>query len=227
MKKIALEAKLMARLVQVHQEFLDGIEDLKEQAKDNREFAKKLEAHLSRINQLPKGPKGDSIIGPRGLQGKPGKNGETPDVMEIATLAASLIPKESKVEEVETPEDEEQEMQEIATRVAEILGFDDKFKRVTNEMASYRSQLAGKIYGKDTWARGGGGSSSSGGGVSITTPTGDVDAVNVTFTASATPLWVTADGIQYFEGAGYSLAGPTITMEIPPSQYIRTAIATT
>jgi len=53
------------------------------------------------------------------------------------------------------------------------------------------------------------------------TPTGTVNAVNVTFTVASQPLYVVSDGITYFEGSGYSYSGGVITMEVPPSQYIR------
>lgn len=53
------------------------------------------------------------------------------------------------------------------------------------------------------------------------TPTGTVDGSNTSFTVTVAPVYVVADGTTYFEGAGYSLAGLTITMDNPPSQYIR------
>lgn len=63
-----------------------------------------------------------------------------------------------------------------------------------------------------------------GGGVTVETPTGTVDAVNQSFTVSATPKWIVSDGIIYFEGAGYSRASLNITMDVPPSQFIRAVI---
>lgn len=63
-----------------------------------------------------------------------------------------------------------------------------------------------------------------GSGVSVETPAGSVNSSNVTFTVSATPKWIVADGITYFSGAGYSIAVLTITMDLPPSQYIRAII---
>ena len=58
-------------------------------------------------------------------------------------------------------------------------------------------------------------------GGTITTPTGTVNGSNQTFTVSTIPLFVVSDGIVYFEGFGFSTAGLTITMTIPPSQYLR------
>lgn len=53
------------------------------------------------------------------------------------------------------------------------------------------------------------------------TPTGTVNSVNTTFTVTAQPSSVIADGTIYFEGAGYTYLAGTITMSNPPSQYIR------
>lgn len=227
MKGIALQAKLTGRLVQIHEEFLDNMDEIRDIIVEARSLSKEGKNQLARINKLPKGDKGDRGPSGFGIQGKPGKDGESPDPLEIAQLVTALLPKE--VPEVEKPEDEEEETKAMVSRVLEALNIDEKFKKVYNEMASYRNQmaqpLAGKTYGKNTWARGGG-SSGGGAGVEIETPVGAVNAVNVTYTVSAIPLWVTADGIQYFENAGYTLAGLTITMDIPPSQYIRAAVST-
>jgi len=108
------------------------------------------------------------------------------------------------------------------------------------EISSYRNQLAGKHYGDDTWARGGGDTVEAGSGVTITsnaagrkvisavgtapvalTPTGTVNGVNATFGVLSQPSSVISDGITYFEGAGYSYLAGNITMDVPPSQYIR------
>lgn len=53
------------------------------------------------------------------------------------------------------------------------------------------------------------------------TPTGAVNASNRTFGVTAQPTSVIADGILYFEGAGYAYAALVITMDVGPSQYIR------
>ena len=55
----------------------------------------------------------------------------------------------------------------------------------------------------------------------ITTPTGTIDGSNTTFTVERSPIYVVADGIAYFEGAGYTYSGGTITMTSPPVSYIR------
>lgn len=62
---------------------------------------------------------------------------------------------------------------------------------------------------------------SSGGGITVSTPAQSPNGVIVAFTAIGTPKWVTADGQTYYAGAGYSYSAPTVTMDIPPVQYIR------
>lgn len=64
----------------------------------------------------------------------------------------------------------------------------------------------------------------AGSGVTVTTPTGTVNGVNAIFTVTAQPKWVVSDGITYFNGAGYTYAALSITLDVPPSQYIRAMI---
>ena len=61
--------------------------------------------------------------------------------------------------------------------------------------------------------------------VSVTTPTGTVNGANVTFTVTAEPLWVVADGATYFAGVGYSYAALTVTMDLAPSIFIRAILS--
>lgn len=64
----------------------------------------------------------------------------------------------------------------------------------------------------------------SSGGISVTTPTGSVNGSNTSFTVTDVPQWVVADGITYFDGAGYTYGALTVTMDVAPSQYIRAII---
>lgn len=64
-------------------------------------------------------------------------------------------------------------------------------------------------------------SNSISGGYTVETPVGTVNGSNQVFSVTAQPVYVVADGITYFEGAGYSYAALNITMDVPPSQYIR------
>lgn len=51
------------------------------------------------------------------------------------------------------------------------------------------------------------------GGGTVETPTGTIDNSNVTFTVTTIPKWIVVNGAQYFEGAGYSRVGLTLTLE--------------
>lgn len=65
----------------------------------------------------------------------------------------------------------------------------------------------------------GGGSSS--GSTTPLIPTGTVNSTNAVFGVTARPSSVVSDGITYFDGAGYSYSSLSITLDIPPSSYIR------
>lgn len=161
------------------------------------------------------GPKGDR--GLRGLPGAKGKDGE--DGKDVSPDEVIALLKEKKLLKPE-----------------HIQGL-------MEEITSYRTQLAGKHYGEDTWARGGGDTVAAGSGITITssggvktiaasgsgftlteeTPTGTVNASNVTFTVLHTPVFVEIDGTLRTSGNGYSYAAGTITVNslIPPVQNIR------
>ena len=68
------------------------------------------------------------------------------------------------------------------------------------------------------------GGTGSGSGVTVETPTGTIDSSNTTFTVSAEPKWVVADGITYYDGEGYSYAALTLTMDVAPSVSIRAVL---
>jgi hypothetical protein len=60
-----------------------------------------------------------------------------------------------------------------------------------------------------------------GSGWTVETPTGTVDSSNTAFTATATPIYIVVDGVQYFENDGYTLSGLDITTTVPPTGFIR------
>lgn len=122
----------------------------------------------------------------------------------------------------------------IDVKKLDITPYDDKSLRdLIAELRSVLEEVASRpprII--ERYGRGGGVSedrvlelieenAGTGGGSTVTTPVGTVDAVNQSFTVAATPKWIVADGIMYFDGAGYSVAGLTVTMDVPPSQFIR------
>lgn len=119
-------------------------------------------------------------------------------------------------------------MPELKLKASQIDGLEQT-------MAAFRSQLGrGYLHGGGDTVEAGtnititntaGGKkriSSTGGGGSVTTPTGLVNGVNVTYTVAAIPLWVVADNQTYFENFGYTRSGLTITMDAAPFNFIRT-----
>jgi len=136
--------------------------------------------------------------------------------------------------------------EEIVSKVIEDLKKNLKVEHIPglkSEIDSYRNQLAGKAYGRDTWARGGGDTVLAGSGVTISTnsdgnkviaassstsfadnetPTGLINSSNVTYTLANTPS-PAASLLLYLNGqlltAGgvdYTLATATITMVNAP-----------
>ncbi len=57
----------------------------------------------------------------------------------------------------------------------------------------------------------------------IETPTGTIDGSNTAFTVVNTPIYVVVDGLQRFQGTGYTYSAPTITIinGAPPVEEIR------
>lgn len=243
----AMVAKMMKDLVQIHQTFLDKVEEIS--------------AHAKTIHNLPKGEKGDtpSIDYPGiirevvkaipvpengkdvdenalvekvyGMIKKP-KDGRTPIIDEerIAVRAAKLVPK---------PIVQEMDHEALADLVVEKIAKGKKFKiehvsGLKEEVASYRNQLAGKVYGKDTWARGGGDTVIAGTGITITStvngqkqisapgspgtavyeevPTGSGTTFTLAHTPIAGTLRLYRGGARQESGSDYTLAGNTITL---------------
>lgn len=54
-----------------------------------------------------------------------------------------------------------------------------------------------------------------GGALAVETPSGTVDDSNTTFTVVNEPVYVVINGAQYFDGAGYSYSGGTLTLDFP------------
>lgn len=63
-------------------------------------------------------------------------------------------------------------------------------------------------------------------GLAFASVSGTVDAVNPTFGYPSSPQAIIGDGVTYFEGNGYTYAASVITMDVPPSQYIKAFIQT-
>lgn len=247
--------KALADLLAIHDRFLTAIENHTVSVKEVKEYANSIQDHAERITTLPPGEKGDSIKGDPGESvdfeavvaevlnriPKP-ENGKDSNPDLIATRVITRLKQDKK-------DTQKESIIDIPAIIEAVIGHLKDNKVLTKEhingldgeLSSYRNQLAGKHYGKDTWARGGGDTVTAGSNVTITqnangqkvisasgggastplTPTGDVDGMNTIFGVLSQPSSVVADGITYFEGAGYSYAALNITMDVPPSQYIR------
>lgn len=164
--------KLGADLLNIHKTFLSKVDEFNKAATQVAEEA-------SRIRNLPKGEKGDP--GPKGEDGKDGANGENGkdasalDLETVAKVAASMIP----VPQNGAPgKDAVIDYDELAKILSERLRLDERDKKISNEIASYRNQLAGKVYGKDTFVRGGGDTVKAGTNVTITTDAAGNKVIN-------------------------------------------------
>lgn len=162
-------------------------------------------------------------------------DGETP-VVDYDRIVSDV----RKLIEVKDGKDATVDYDRILNDVKEKLTI-DHIPGVRGEMDSYRNQLAGQVYGKDTWARGGGDTVKQGTNITITTnkdgqkvisstggssstpltPTGAVNGTNQVFGVVSEPSSVVSDGITYYENHGYTYSALQITMDSPPSEYIR------
>ena len=164
-----------------------------------------------------KGDKGD--IGDKPIAGidfESPKDGRTPTEAELKSIIKPMIPPPKDG----SPDKPEQIARKLNTLKEEVnpevirgwKALEQKIKNLSFGSKKERKNLGGH------------GGDSTGSGVSVETPTGAVNQSNVTFTVSATPKWIVADGIIYFSGTGYSIVGLVITMEIAPSFSIRAII---
>ena len=71
-----------------------------------------------------------------------------------------------------------------------------------------------------------GGSGGSGGAITFETPVGTINGINKTFTVTNTPVFIVEDGVTYFNGQGYTLAGLTITFDNAPVGFLQSAYST-
>ncbi len=175
---------------------------------------------------------------------KDGIDGKTPTAIELRNLILPLIPKVKDGENGKTPSKIELETIIRPLILSYMEGMSKEAPQLTYDQIKGVAEPIIRQMMTETrkgWFGGGGGGDNvrAGSGVTITTnaigakvisasgggtvetPTGTVNGSNVTFTVTATPKWIVADGITYYDGAGYSISGTTITMVSPPVQYIR------
>jgi hypothetical protein len=183
----------------------------------------------------------------RPVKGVDYRDGIDADESKIASRLARLIPsKEDLLASIPKPEklDREELTRAILAKVPKItqVTVEDVIKELKKSKVLETQDIKGLPNMNDQRWHGGGlttvshdatltgtGTSSSplsvvGGGVTVETPTGLVNSSNSVFTVSAQPKWIVSDGITYFSGAGYTYAALTVTLTIPPSEYIRAII---
>ncbi len=166
----------------------------------------------------PQGPEGKTVVGPQGKQGPVGKDGSPDKPEEIVTKLQSVkrawLPIDAIAGDFSS---------RIGPRIVpggrpldvSVNGVPQGIAREINFVGNAIS--AEIIKGVMTITV----SDSGGTGFTKETPVGSVDSSNTSFTVTHEPNYVVADGITYFDGAGYTYSALTVTMDSPPSQYIR------
>lgn len=182
-------------------------------ASNTQESARREQEHQARLAEF------DSLLGgihdqvrhallvQKGDPGSPGKDANV-DHAELARQVIKLIPMpkngtdavvdhkklaQEVSKHIRMPQDGEPgrapSLEEIFGYLKENFKLED-FPQVKNEMASYRSQLAGKKYGTDTFVRGGGDSVKAGNNVTITSNPDGTKTINASGGGSLTPITV-------------------------------------
>jgi len=154
------------------------------------------------------------------------QDGKTPTKEELAVIAkpllAELLSQDLIINRVIAERDKEMSDKMFGTMTDMIAAEISKIKRFGGGGSGDRVQAGAGI--SISFNNAGKKVITATGSASVETPTGTVDGSNTTFTVTATPNWIVADGVTYYEGAGYSRSGTTITMDIAPSSYIRVMI---
>jgi hypothetical protein len=176
-KELAFQTRFAAELLKAYNAFMGTVPRIEAMVQEARTLAQEARNQLARVQNLPKGEKGDSVRGPQGPQGKEGREGYSPikgkdyftesEILEVAKRAATFVltPEDGKDAEI----DYDTVVKMVYEKMKEEGYLMEEITGVRNEVASYRSQLAGKIYGKNTWARGAGDTIAAGTNITITT----------------------------------------------------------
>ncbi len=199
----AMMAKMMSDLLKVHDQVRKALDELAQ--------------HANTIKNLPKGDKGDTpqidyakIVKTVLSSIRVPEDGKTPDEEVIVEKIAKRIrqPEDGKTPIINeskivdrvlklmppvTAPSPEIDHEVLADIVVQKIADGKKFKvehvsGLKEEVASYRNQLAGKVYGKDTWARGGGDTVAAGSGIAISTDTNGKVVITNTSTGGFTTL---------------------------------------
>jgi len=189
LKELAFQTRFAAEVLKAYNAFLAGVSDIKNIIAEARDLSATAVEHMSRIRNLPEGKKGDrgeqGERGEKGDQGEPGRDGVdgvSPDIDTIVAKAVSRIrvPKDGKDAVV----DNEAIVKELIEELKELPIT--AFPNVEREFVNHRAQLAGKIYGKDTWARGGGMTMSAGSNITLVPKADGTVEINASGGASGT-----------------------------------------
>ena len=154
-----------------------------------------------------KGDKGDPIVGPRGIKGERGEDGRN-------GKDGQSITGPKGADGVDGSPDTGDEIISKINSSKTIIDA-ERVRGLVQLIRSMEDSIA-------NYPLGGGGNRT--GDITVETPPETPDSVITVFTVSKTPKWVVADGIQYFSGNGYTANAGSVTMTVPPSQYIRVMI---
>jgi hypothetical protein len=216
-----------------------------------RDLTQKIDAKLAAIRQpedghTPTAQELTKLIKPLIPAPVKGDNGHTPTTQELVAIIEPLIPdpipgepgRNGKDVDPATIEAMEEQLEDFEKRLNAtkpgtgifigpsrgIFLYIDGVKKGLINNANLKAGVGvslaySKVNGQDTITINASGGGTS--GVTVETPAGAVDASNTVFTVSAEPKWVVADGTTYYDGAGYTYAALTVTMDVPPSASIR------
>lgn len=154
-----------------------------------------------------KGEKGDSIvgpIGPRGPKGERGKDGIGRD----GKNGESIIGPKGADGLNGSPDTPDEIINKL--NISQLFIDIERIRGLSEFIHSMEESIRYPL---------GGGSSS--GRIIVETPPETPDSNITVFTVSKTPQWVVADGITYYSGQGYTANAGSITMTVPPTNYIR------
>jgi hypothetical protein len=169
-----------------------------------------------------------SLKGERGEKGEPGEDGDNGSapiipINEIVTLVLAALPPQTVVQGNSftlTPE--------TVKAIVKMMGQLPTNDRLdVTGIRNYQSFVFGgkniktKEYKIEELMHGGG--SSTGGGVGAwSTPPETPNSIITAFTVGATaPTDVVADGVNLYEGEGYTYAASTVTFTNPPAEFVR------
>lgn len=178
LKKIAIDAamervvgsssvpvKYLKKLIDEMSVMLDEYKAAKTSVEKYESLTTRFLREIERIEKMQRGEQG--APGRDGRDGRDGKDAEEVDLRALARAAAALVrtPQDGKDAIVDYNKIRKDVVRDIVQnkrlKTSDIEGL-------RNEIDSYRNQLAGKHYGKDTWARGGGDTVAAGTNVTIT-----------------------------------------------------------